>query len=55
MLAVFMRLRLGFLLEDIADRFETGLSSASKQFTTWIKEMAVELKFFFHGMQKVSF
>ena len=39
MLAVFMRLRLGLLLEDIADRFEIGLSTASKQFTTWIKVM----------------
>ena len=47
MLAVFMRLRLGLLLEDIADRFEIGLSTASKQFTTWIKIMAVELKFLF--------
>ena len=30
MLAVFMRLCLGLLLEDIADRFEIGLSTASK-------------------------
>ena len=47
MLAVFMQLRLDLLLEDIADRFEIGLSTASKQFTTWIKVIAVELKFLF--------
>ena len=47
MLAVFMRLRLGLLHEDIAERFEIGLSTASKQFTTWIKVMDCELKFLF--------
>ena len=47
MLALFMRLRLGLLHEDIAERFEIGLSTASKQFTTWIKVMDCELKFLF--------
>ena len=37
MLAVFMRLRLGLLLEDIADRFEIGLSTASNNLQHGLK------------------
>ena len=44
LLAVLMRLRLGLLLEDMADRFDIAKGTASKIFTTWIKVLAVELK-----------
>ena len=39
-----MRLCLGLLLEDMADRFDIAKGTASKIFTTWIKVLAVELK-----------
>ena len=44
LLAVLMRLRLGLLLEDMADRFDIAKGTVSKLFTTWIKVLAVELK-----------
>ena len=39
-----MQLRLGLLLEDMADRFDIAKGTASTTFTTWIKLLAVELK-----------
>ena len=44
LLAVLMQLRLGLLLEDMADRFDIAKGSASIIVTTWIKVLAVELK-----------
>ena len=43
-LAILMRLRLGLLLEDLANRFEVHPSTISRIFKTWIKILAVELK-----------
>ena len=42
--AVLMHLRLGLLLEDVADRFGISVSLASSIFTTWISVMATKLK-----------
>jgi len=44
MFAVLVRLRLGLLLNDIADRFSIPVSSFSNMFTTWICLMYEELK-----------
>ena len=40
---VLMRLRLGLDLRDLADRFHTSSSLASKIFTAWIKALAAVL------------
>ena len=45
--AVLMRLRLGLLLEDVADRFAISPATMSKIFTTWIKVMSKAMKVIF--------
>ena len=45
--AVLMRLRLGLLLEDAADRFAISPATMSKIFTTWIKVMSKTMKVIF--------
>ena len=44
LLAVLMRLRLGLLLEDIANRFVVHPSTVSSVFATWIRILAVEMR-----------
>ena len=39
-----MRLRLGLLLQDIADRFNVAASTMSRIFTTWLQLLSVELR-----------
>lgn len=43
-LSVLMRLRLGLLVEDVADRFGVSCSTYSRIFVTWIQVLAVNLK-----------
>lgn len=43
MLLTFMKLRLGLLFEDLADRFEISKSCASKIFQTWIRALSIAL------------
>lgn len=43
LLLVFMRLRLGLLVEDLAFRFKVAPSTVTMTFTTWIRLMAKEL------------
>ena len=48
-LATLMRLRLGLLNQDIADRFSFVWSTFSRMFIRWIGIMYKELKILFHG------
>ena len=43
---VMLRLRMGLLLQDLAFRFQISTGLASQFFTTWIKLLSRELKFF---------
>lgn len=43
-LMVLMRLKLGLLTQDLADRFNVVESSVSSTFFTWMKMLSVELK-----------
>ena len=45
--AMLMRLRLGLLLEDVADRFAISPATMSKIFLTWIKVMSKAMKVIF--------
>jgi len=42
--ATLMRLRLGLLVQDIADRFNISSATVSKYFTTWVSLLHLELK-----------
>lgn len=42
--ATLMRLRLGLLVQDIADRFNISSATVSKYFTTWLSLLHLELK-----------
>ena len=44
MLLTLMKLRLGLLNKDLADRFQLAESTVSSIFTTWVKVLAVVLK-----------
>lgn len=44
-LLVLMRVRLGLLLEDLADRFKIGTSTCSQLFNRWIDYLDVQLEF----------
>jgi len=44
-LLVLMRLRLGLLLEDLADRFKIGTSTCSDIFNRWIYYLDIQLSF----------
>ena len=46
-LAVLMRLRLGLIVEDVADRFQISMGTFCKIFHTWIRVMAQEMKVIF--------
>ena len=46
-LAVLIRLRLGLLLEDVADRCKVSISTMSRIFTTWIRLLSTELQLLF--------
>ena len=46
-LSVLMRLRLGLVVEDVADRFHISTGTYSKIFHTWIKVFAREMKVIF--------
>ena len=46
-IAVLVRLRLGLLLEDVADRFRVSCSTLSRGFNVWITVMAGEMKVIF--------
>lgn len=43
-LAVMMRLRLGWYVRDVADRFSISVSSYSSYFTTWLNLIHAELE-----------
>ena len=45
--AMLMRLRLGLLLEEVADRFAISPATMSKIFLTWIKVMSKAMKVIF--------
>lgn len=45
LLLVLLRLRLGLLMEDVADRFGISISTASKIFQKWLDVMYVRLRF----------
>jgi hypothetical protein len=42
--ATLIRLRLGLLVQDIADRFNISSATVSKYFTTWVSLLHLELK-----------
>ena len=43
LLLTLMRLRLGLLNEDLADRFQISVGSCSETFKTWIKFLSVTI------------
>ena len=45
--AVLVRLKLGFFVEDIANRFDISVSLFSKIFNTWIRFLRLELEVLF--------
>ena len=45
--SVLLRLRLGLLLEVVADRFSISIGTASSIFSTWIEVMACQLQHVF--------
>ena len=49
-LSVLMRLRLGLVVEDVADKFQMSVGTCSRVFHTWIKVIAQEKEVIFHGL-----
>ena len=54
LLMVLMRLRLGLLGHDLADRFNVSEATVSSVFTTWIKVLAQVLKVLVYWPDKIS-
>ena len=54
LLLVLMKLRLGLLNHDLADRFEVSHTTVSSIFITWVKVLAKSLKFLIFWADKVS-